>query len=232
MKFTTNNSSYSVLRIRYKEKYIEEMVNTKFLGLQIDNHLNWMNHIEQTILKLSRARYNVRLMVHISNINTLKSIYYADFHSIIKHGIIFFGVTLPTVGRFSLYKRKSSKLRPVHNPELHAEVYLNSLRFYLFHENIYILSLMNFTVNNQENFQTNLPIHNINKKNKHHLHTPNANLSCFQKSTFHAGIKIFNNLPHSLTILKNEKAKFKVALRKYLNTHPFSSADEFFYVYG
>jgi hypothetical protein len=45
--------------------------------------------------------------------------------------------------------------------------------------------------------------------------------SCFQKNTFYAGIKIFNSLPPSVTILKNDKAKFKAALRKYLNTHSF-----------
>jgi hypothetical protein len=43
---------------------------------------------------------------------------------------------------------------------------------------------------------------------------------------FYAGMKAFNSLPHILTILKNEKAKFKVALRKYLNTGSFYSADE------
>jgi hypothetical protein len=45
-KFTTKNSSYSTLRIGYKDRYIEEMVNTKFLGLQIDKHLK----IGRTIL--------------------------------------------------------------------------------------------------------------------------------------------------------------------------------------
>ena len=55
------------------------------------------------IPKLSGACYVIRLMVHISNINTLKSIYSAYFHSIIKYGIIF-GATLPTVGRYHLTK--------------------------------------------------------------------------------------------------------------------------------
>jgi len=44
MKRVTKNSSHSMLYIGYKEKYIEESVNTKFLGLQIDNHINWKNH--------------------------------------------------------------------------------------------------------------------------------------------------------------------------------------------
>ena len=86
---------------------------------------------------------------------------------------------------------------------------------------------MNFILNNKEHFQTNSSIHSIDTSNKHHLHRPNANLSCFQKSTFYAGIRIFNRLPLSLISLKNEKTKFKVALRKYLNTHCFYSVDEF-----
>jgi hypothetical protein len=87
---------------------------------------------------------------------------------------------------------------------------------------------MNFIVNNQENFQTNSSIHNINTRNKHHLHRPNANLSCFQKSTLYDGIRTYSDLLHSLTSLKNEKAEFKVALKRYLNTHSFYSVDEFF----
>ena len=72
---------------------------------------------------------------------------------------------------------------------------------------------MNFIVSYQENCETNTSIHNINTMNEHHFHRPSANLSCFQKSTFCAGITVVNRLPHSLTILKNEKTKFKVVLR-------------------
>ena len=44
MRFITKNSPLSTLLIGYKEKYIKETVTTKFLGLQIDNHINWKNH--------------------------------------------------------------------------------------------------------------------------------------------------------------------------------------------
>jgi len=54
-----------------------------------------------------------------------------------------------------------------------------------------------------------------------------TNLSCFQRRTFYASIKIFNILLHSLKILKHDKAKFKAALRKYLNTQHFYSVDDF-----
>jgi len=52
-------------------------MNTKFLGLQIYNRINWKNNTADVIPKLSGACYAVRWMGHISNINKLKSIYYA-----------------------------------------------------------------------------------------------------------------------------------------------------------
>jgi len=53
MKFIKRNSSQSTLYIGYKEKYLEETVDTKFLVLQIDNHINWKSHIEEIIPKWS-----------------------------------------------------------------------------------------------------------------------------------------------------------------------------------
>jgi hypothetical protein len=67
------------------------MVNMKFLGLQIDNHPNWKDHIDQTIPKWSAACYAIRSAVYINNINTLKLIYNAHFHSILKYEIIVWG---------------------------------------------------------------------------------------------------------------------------------------------
>ena len=60
------------------------------------------------------------------------------------------------------------------------------------------------------------------------LHNVVANLSCFQKGASYSGIRIFNSLPRSISNLKNEKTQFKVALKKFLNSHSFYSVDEFF----
>ena len=131
------------------------------------------------------------------------------------------------MGSFSLYKRNSQELRLVHNLQPRVDSLFKQLEIQPVPCQ-YILSLINFIINNQEIFQTNSSIHNIYTRNKHHLHKPNSKLSCFQKSTFYAGTKIFNSLPYSVTILNNEKAKFKATLRKYLQTQSFYSADEFF----
>jgi hypothetical protein len=79
-----SNSPHCAMTIGYKDKYIEETVYSKFLGLHLDNHLNWKDHIDQIIPKLRGVCYTVRWMFHISNINILKSIYFAYSHSITK----------------------------------------------------------------------------------------------------------------------------------------------------
>jgi hypothetical protein len=51
IKFVPNKSPQHDLNISYDEKYTEESINSKVLGLQIDNHLNWKNHIDLMIPK-------------------------------------------------------------------------------------------------------------------------------------------------------------------------------------
>jgi len=70
--------------------------------LQTDNRLNWKIHIEQMILNLVQ---HIRSMVRISNINALKSIYYACFHPGMKYGVIFWGNSLYSGKIFTLQKK-------------------------------------------------------------------------------------------------------------------------------
>jgi hypothetical protein len=178
------------------------------------------------IPKLSGACYVVRMMVHISNITTLKSIYFAYFHSIIKYEIIFWGNSSNSGKIFTLQKKIIRNMAGA-QPRTSCRSLFKTL------ETLpvpcqHILSLKNFIVNNQENFQKNSSIHNINTTNKHYFHRTNANLACFKKRIFYAGIRIFNSLPYSLTIIKNEHTKYKAALRQYLNTHTCHSVNEYF----
>jgi hypothetical protein len=85
----------------------------------------------------------------------------------------------------------------------------------------------NFITNNEEHFLTNADVRSVSTRHKHYLHKPTDNLSCFEKSTYYGGIKSFNNLPSDLKSLMNEKTKFKIALKRYLNTHSFYSVNEY-----
>jgi hypothetical protein len=75
--------------------------------------------------------------------------------------------------------------------------------------NTYLFSLINFITNNEELFQMNADILSVNTRHKHYHHKPTANLLCFQKNGYYAGIKIFNNLPSDLESLMNENHDLK-----------------------
>jgi hypothetical protein len=56
-----------------------------YVGLQIHNHLNWKNHPDHVIPKLSGVWYAVHSMFRISNIETFKTIHFACYSSVIKY---------------------------------------------------------------------------------------------------------------------------------------------------
>jgi hypothetical protein len=80
-----------VLVVGYDNNFIEEVEANKFLGLQIDNNLNWKRRIEYIIPKLSSACFTMRTIVPLMRIATLKPVYYAYFHSVLSYGLIFWG---------------------------------------------------------------------------------------------------------------------------------------------
>jgi hypothetical protein len=62
---------------------VKEVVDTKFLGFGLDNHMKWKTHIDLILPKLSRACYVIRSMYFLNDISTLKVVYYAYFHAMV-----------------------------------------------------------------------------------------------------------------------------------------------------
>lgn len=44
--FIANNSPHLPLNSAYSDEYTEESIKTKFLCLQVDNHLHWKTYID------------------------------------------------------------------------------------------------------------------------------------------------------------------------------------------
>lgn len=105
IKFIPSNSPQYLINIEYNDEYIKESKDTKFFGLQIDNHWHWINYIDQLVFKSSGVSYAVTSMLHASNTNPLKSIYFA---SLMKYGI-FSGVTHVTEKKICKLQKKIFK---------------------------------------------------------------------------------------------------------------------------
>jgi hypothetical protein len=94
MKFTSSYLKNEAFQITYQNEIITGTNNIKFLGLELDKNINWKNHIQKIIPKLSSACYLVRRMYPCCNLNTLKMIYFAYFHTVMEYGIMFWGVSV------------------------------------------------------------------------------------------------------------------------------------------
>jgi hypothetical protein len=77
----------------------------KFLGIRIANTLSWKKHVDQLLPKLSIAYYEFRTVKPYVNQETLLMVYYASFHSIMHHGIIFWGYSSYVTNVFHVQKR-------------------------------------------------------------------------------------------------------------------------------
>jgi hypothetical protein len=106
MKFTSSYHQNEAFQIIYQNKTITGKNNTKFLGLELDKNINWKNHVQKIIPKLSSACYLVKGMHPCCNLNTLKMIYFAYFHTVMEYGIIFWGVSVESKRIFQQKKKE------------------------------------------------------------------------------------------------------------------------------
>jgi hypothetical protein len=104
MRFCTTNKNCVNLSIGYADK-ITEVETTKFLGLQVDNNLNWKTRIQYIIPKLSSACFAMRTITSLMKTETLKLVYFAYFHSFMSYGILFWGNSTDSKKVFYIQKK-------------------------------------------------------------------------------------------------------------------------------
>ena len=77
----------------------------RFLGLIIDSTLSWKQHIDRIIPKLNRACFAIKQVKPYMAVESLKTIYFSYFHSIITYGIIFWGNSIHSQYIFKIQKK-------------------------------------------------------------------------------------------------------------------------------
>ena len=77
----TFKRNVSNLKIRINNTEIEEKCTTTFLGIQIDNKLNWKAHISHICKKVSKSIAILRMVRSIFPLNILKMIYMSLIYS-------------------------------------------------------------------------------------------------------------------------------------------------------
>ena len=190
------------IKISCDNKLLTKTENTKFLGLHVDSSVSWKTHIKQMMYKLNRACYAIRHVKHFMSQDTLRTIYFSYFHSILSYGIIFWGNSSHS---FNIFKVQKKAIRIIMNASIKDSCrqlfkILNILPL----KSQYIFSLLLFVAKNRDLYESNSEIHTVNTRYSSDLHTPMANLVTFQSGPYYFGIKVFNHLPTSIKKLSQD----------------------------
>ena len=92
------------LRLKLSRKRLYKTKYLRYLGIKIDENLNWKVHIHDLASKLNRANAILAKLRHFVNSEILRSTYFAIFHSHLNYVCIAWGLT-----RFPQQKVSSPK---------------------------------------------------------------------------------------------------------------------------
>jgi hypothetical protein len=90
VKFIPSQSHTYPLSTTYNDQLLKVAESIRFLGLQLESHLNGKLHSEELSKKLPSVCY-MRKLSYTLNLKTLRMVYFAYIHSIVSYGIIFGG---------------------------------------------------------------------------------------------------------------------------------------------
>ena len=75
----------SPIKIKLSRKRLYPSKSVKYLGIKIDENLNWKQHIHDIAIKLNRANALLSIIRNYVNKLTLRTIYFAIFDSHINY---------------------------------------------------------------------------------------------------------------------------------------------------
>ena len=92
------------------EKRLYETDLIKYLGIQIDKRLTWMQQINHVALKLNKATAMLSKLRHVLDIKTLRSVYYAKFEYHLCDASLVWAQNTNSVKRLYLLQKKSFRI--------------------------------------------------------------------------------------------------------------------------
>ena len=220
----TNLSRPEYICISAKGQIINEVKETKFLGVILDNELKWNLHIEYISKKISKSVSILRMLKFTFPSNVLKNLYFSLIYPYYTYCNLVWG-NAASIYLDSLIKLQKKSVRTISKAGYidHTEPLFNNLKLLQVHE-IYNFNCAKFIYqchnnNSLKNFKskllTNSNYHDYNTRNKDSLRKPKGRLKQFTNSFMSRGIDIWNTLHYNIknctTIMS-----FKVHLKGYM----------------
>lgn len=195
-----------------------------FLGIDLDNNLNWKDHVHRVCNKINRFRFALYKICKVATRKTATMAYFSYVESVLRYGLIIWGNSTDIKHAF-IAQKKCVRAICSAKPDVSCKPLFRELNI-LPLPCIYILEIGKFVKQHPELF---LRAHQVNSRNTRY---PNSLVVDtvpksvrFKKNCYYMSIKIFNKLPEHIKILPYNQ--FKHSLRNWLLQFLFYSVQEF-----
>jgi hypothetical protein len=201
---------------------LEETVN--FLGIHLNENLNWLPHINQLGKKLNSAIFSLRTISQVTDFRTQLTVYHSYFSSLMSYGILVWGISCHSKQIFKLQK-KAVRIIAKAPPRTPCKPIFQKLKLLTLYDQ-YILEIVFWVYNNLSIFMEGHTDHVYNTRHKNLIKPTSHRLTQYENSPQYIGPKLFNKIPNNLKNISSP-AKFKKKLKDWLLSKTFYSLDEF-----
>jgi hypothetical protein len=194
------------------------------LGLTIDETLTWGEHIDGLAGRLAKANYALRHLARYCGLETLKTLYFACFQSLLKYGIAHWGRSGGMQRVFVQQKRAVRRMM-----ELSArDSYRDSFRSLgvMTVPALYVYDILCFAFRNRDSFGGVQHGH-ATRCGHSDMRVEQHSTARYQRHTHCNACKIYNHLPRECKSI-GPYALFKTAIKRMLVSRPLYTVEEYF----
>ncbi|PNF35448.1 hypothetical protein B7P43_G04120 [Cryptotermes secundus] len=213
--------------IKLNDTVISYIDYTKFLGVWMDKNLKWRTHTQQLANKLCKICFALRIISRVAGPETVRTLYYAYFQSMLIYGLIFWGNSGEAKVIFKLQKRAIRIMIQIPKT-VSCKQYFKLLHI-LPLPCLYIYEVLVYIKANLSAYSINSEIHSYNTRRKDNLYTVPCNTSLCKNNFSNIGCRMFNQLPQYIKEIP-VLHKFKKTLKTFLLDHCFYRVEDFFVV--
>jgi len=99
------NKNNPTPEIIFQDMIIKHKSETKFLGLHLAEDVKWNMHVKYVCNILNKNYYIIHSLKNVISNNALRGIYFANFHSHLRYGILFWGNNSQGIKVFKLQNK-------------------------------------------------------------------------------------------------------------------------------
>ena len=114
ISFWPNNDRENEIPLNLGELQIPRARYTKFLGVYLDEHLNWKYHVNQIHNKIQSNKHMLILAKNHLTEETLSKIYYAHIYSHLSYSLVVWGSMLSATLKEDLFRVQKACIRLIH----------------------------------------------------------------------------------------------------------------------